>query len=373
MDTVQTLVLLFSIAGLGYALGAISFKGFSFGTSGVLLVALVFGHFGLEVPALLRNFGLVAFVTAVGFIAGPVFFANFKKKAASYVIIGLATIAAGSITCVAVILLGGMPVPLAIGMMTGALTSTPGLAAAVEATGDAAASVGYGIAYPFGVLGVVFFVQIMPKINGYVKPKLEAASQKVSAATGEGESLVSIDPHGLFAFSIAVVTGVLLGSVAVPLPGGAVFSLGTSGGPLITGLIVGHMGKVGKFSLKVPKGTLNVLREMGLMLFLMGAGTNAGRGFVEILSEHGISLFLFGAVMTLVPMLLSYFLATKLLGLDLMNSLGAICGGMTSTPALGTLIDVSGSDDVATAYAAAYPVALICVVLASQFMSILLM
>ena len=174
----DTLVLLFLIAALGYALGAISIKGFSFGSSGVLLVALVFGHYGLEVPALLRNFGLVAFVTAVGFIAGPVFFENFKKRATAYVIIGFVTILIGAAVCVAVIKLGHIPVPLAVGLMTGALTSTPGLAAAVEATGDATASVGYGIAYPFGVLGVVFFVQIVPKLKG--QKVLSSAPRRMS-------------------------------------------------------------------------------------------------------------------------------------------------------------------------------------------------
>ena len=61
-----------------------------------------------------------------------------------------------------------------------------------------------------------------------------------------------------------------------------------------------------------------------------------------------------------------------MLKLSVFNSLGSICGGMTSTPALGTLIKVTGTDDVASAYAATYPIALVCVVLASQFIGILI-
>ncbi|HWP80363.1 MAG TPA: hypothetical protein VN446_06930 [Candidatus Acidoferrum sp.] len=369
----DTLVLLFLIAALGYGLGAISIKGFSFGSSGVLLVALVFGHYGLEVPALLRNFGLVAFVTAVGFIAGPVFFENFKKRAMAYVIIGFVTIVIGAAVCVAVIKLGHIPVPLAVGLMTGALTSTPGLAAAVEATGDATASVGYGIAYPFGVLGVVFFVQIVPKLMGGKTAATVTDADEPEVKTSVKKDLFKVDPHGLFPYSVAVVLGVLIGSISIPLPGGAVFSLGTSGGPLLTGLVMGHFGRVGKISLEVPKATLNAMRELGLILFLMGAGTNAGKGFLEILKQYGISLFLQGAVMTILPMVVVYFLATKILGLNMLSALGSICGGMTSTPALGTLLSISSSDEVTTSYAAAYPVALICVVLASQFISIFLM
>ena len=80
-----------------------------------------------------------------------------------------------------------------------------------------------------------------------------------------------------------------------------------------------------------------------------------GSGFIEILKEHGLILFVYGALITLIPMIVGYFVATKLMKLSLFNTLGSICGGMTSTPALGTLIRVTGTDDVASAYAATYP------------------
>ena len=82
-------------------------------------------------------------------------------------------------------------------------------------------------------------------------------------------------------------------------------------------------------------------------------------------------LFVYGAVMTLLPMIVGYFVAAKMLKLSLLNNLGSITGGMTSTPALGTLIAVAGTDDVASAYAATYPIALVSVVLASQFLTVL--
>ena len=75
--------------------------------------------------------------------------------------------------------------------------------------------------------------------------------------------------------------------------------------------------------------------------------------------------------MTIVPMIVGYFFAKKVLKLSLFNNLGSITGGMTSTPALGSLIGVAGTDDVASAYAATYPVALVLVVLASQFIIML--
>ena len=76
--------------------------------------------------------------------------------------------------------------------------------------------------------------------------------------------------------------------------------------------------------------------------------------------------------MTLVPMFVGFFFSKYVLKLNLLNTLGSITGGMTSTPALGTLITVSGTDDVAGSYAATYPIALISVVLCAQFIILLM-
>ena len=369
------IMIVFSIAVLGYLLGSVHIKGLSLGTSGVLLVALVFGHFNLLVPKVLQDVGLISFVTAVGFIAGPGFFRNFKKKAISYVLLGIAIILAGSATCVGVIKLAGIPTDLSVGMMSGALTSTPGLAAAIESTGSDMASVGYGIAYPFGVVGVVLFVQLIPKI---LKIDIEKERERLAAVAAQKVETVetkkqyrSLDEFGLLAFALAAVLGVLLGKITIPLPGGAQFSLGTSGGPLLAGLVMGHFAHVGPVAIDVPKKTLDVVREVGLALFLMGAGTNAGQGFIEILSQYGVALFLLGAVMTLLPMVIGYILAVKVFKIDVLSSLGSICGGMTSTPALGTLMAVTRTEAVAISYAATYPLALIMVVLCCQFIPIL--
>ena len=374
----NTLMMVFLIAVIGYLVGSIKICGLELGTAGILLVALVFGHFGVEIPDLVRELGLICFVTSVGFIAGPKFFRNFKSNAASYILLGILVIAAGALVCVAVIKVFGIPTDISVGMMTGALTSTPGLAAALEATGSDAASVGYGIAYPFGVVGVVLFVQLVPKI---LKVDMAEERAKFEAAAGveveeyhktKKEELFYADSMGFFPFLLAIALGIILAKIEIPLPGGAVFALGTSGGPLIAGLILGHFGHFGRLSVQVEKHVLECLREFGLALFLLGAGSQAGAGFVEILKEHGVMLFLYGALMTLIPMFIGYFFAVKVLHLNLFNTLGSICGGMTSTPALGTLIRVAETDDVASAYAATYPIALVSVVLASQFIGIFL-
>ncbi|MEA4846237.1 MAG: permease [Clostridiaceae bacterium] len=372
-----SLLIVFVIAAIGYLVGSMKIAGLQLGTSGVLLVALVFGHFGYTVPSLVKDLGLACFVGAVGFIAGPVFFRGFKKQAADYVLLGFVIITVGTVTTMSAIALFGLPTPLGIGIMSGALTSTPGLAAAIEATGSDLASVGYGIAYPFGVVGVVLFIQLIPKLASYnMASETKALIQQYEGTQGNGRSdakkLIVLDVSGMLPLTVAMVIGLVIGQITVPLPGGTSFSLGTSGGPLLAGLLFGHFGQVAGISLEVPKKSLETLRELGLMLFLIGAGTGAGSGFLEVIKEHGVGLFLIGAVITLLPMIIGYIIARRAFKLSLLNSLGSICGGMTSTPALGTLITVAGTDHVAAAYAATYPVALICVVLACQIVALVM-
>ena len=369
----NNLMLIFTILVLGYALGRITICGLDLGTAGVLLVALVFGHFGVVIPDVVGDLGLICFVTAVGYIAGPKFFRNIKANAKSYILIGLVTILSGALVCVAVINLFNVPTDICVGLMSGALTSTPGLAAAKEAAGVNAA-VGYGIAYPFGVVGVVLFVQLIPKI---LKTDMDAERAKFTAAATvsveqkEEKKRIAIDEFGFFAFALAIILGIILAKISIPLPGGGKFALGTSGGPLLAGLVLGHFGHIGPVDIKPNTNMLKHIREFGLALFLLGAGLEGGAGFVEVLKEQGVMLFVYGALMTLVPMFAAFFFAAKVLKLSVFNSLGSICGGMTSTPALGTLIRVTKTDDVAAAYAATYPFALILVVLCCQFIGIL--
>lgn len=323
----ETLMILFLVAFIGYLVGSITIRGVELGTAGVLLVALIFGHFIgdnvdlVEGLGMFRDLGLICFVTSVGFIAGPKFFRNFKINAKSYILLGFIIIAIGALTTVGIIKIGGVPSDITVGMMSGALTSTPGLAAALDATGSANASVGYGIAYPFGVIGVVLFVQLVPKIlktdMAAERAKFEAAQNVGDDALKKKDKLFEVDSMGFFPFALAIALGIILAKIVIPLPGGAEFSLGTSGGPLIAGLILGHFGHAGKISFHVEKSVLECLREFGLALFLIGAGVEAGAGFIEILQEQGLVLFLYGALITLFPMIVGYFVATKLMKLSL--------------------------------------------------------
>lgn len=400
----------FIIAAFGYLLGRITIKGVNLGTAGVFIVALLFGAlfsqplsdtltvagtgYSSQALKIIENIGLIFFVTAVGFIAGPNFFKNLKKNFKSYILLGIIIILSGGLTCVACYYIGrgGESDPKAFvamldGILSGALTSTPGFSAAkatveniyaatpdVSATYEAAVTVGHGIAYLFGVVGVVLFVQLVPK---FAKADMAAERAKISAVdTGSRKEykgkLFSIDSLGLAAFALAVVVGVLVGSIKIPLSSqglsGTTFSLTTTGGTLITALIFGHFAHFGPVNVTPDKRMMEIFRELGLMLFLIGAGIAGGAKFVEYFKPV---YFLYGVAMTIVPMIVGYFFAKYVLKLSLLNNLGSITGGMTSTPALGTLINVAGTDEVASAYAATYPIALLAVVLVSQFLLVI--
>ena len=186
----------FACIFLGLLLGRITIKGVSLGSSGVFIIALIYGalfsdHISSTVSQkadgksvdissnalkIVENVGLIFFIGSVGFISGPTFFSNLKKNFKSYIISGLFIILIATLSCVLCFYIGKSSASdteefnaIIVGIFSGALTSTPAFSAA-KATADtkyeSAVTVGHGIAYLFGVIGVVLFVQIVPKILG---------------------------------------------------------------------------------------------------------------------------------------------------------------------------------------------------------------
>ena len=408
VKTISFLVFcVFLIAGLGYLLGRITIKGVSLGTAGVFIVALLFGAFfyGLDKDGniigglakqlvvggksyisnalkIIETLGLILFVTSVGFIAGPSFFGDLKKNFKSYILLGLMIIVIGGLACAACIWFDykvyNRPLEevsaMLVGLLSGSLTSTPAFSAAKATVIDSArftadqlediVAVGHGIAYLFGVIGVVLFVQLVPKFE---KADMDLERQKLSESAPEAPSKLDgsemeLDPLGFCTFSVVAILGILVGSFKF-----GNFSLTTTGGCLILALVFGHFQKIGKVRILPQASTLQVFRELGLMLFLIGAGVAGGASFVKYFEWV---YFIYGIIMTLVPMIIGFIFAKYVLKLNLLNNLGSICGGMTSTPALGTLIGTAKTEKVAGAYASTYPIALVAVVIVSQLLII---
>ncbi|MDE5560581.1 MAG: transporter, partial [Bacteroidaceae bacterium] len=159
---------LFMIVALGFMLGRIKIKGVSLDVSAVIFIALLFGHFGVFIPKDLGNLGLVLFIFTIGIQAGPGFFDSFRSKGKTLIVITTLLIASAALTGVGMKYLFDIDTPSIVGLIAGSLTSTPGLAVAIDSTKNLASSdlapISYGIAYPFGVIGVILFVKLLPKI-----------------------------------------------------------------------------------------------------------------------------------------------------------------------------------------------------------------
>ncbi|OQA40952.1 MAG: Aspartate/alanine antiporter [Chloroflexi bacterium ADurb.Bin325] len=235
------MLVLFAILALGSWLGHLSFRGVSLGTAAVFFVGLAFGHFGLTVPKPIMDLGLLLFLYAVGLQAGPRFFRTFRKQGIQFVVIAGIAIGAAAVVTAGLAWVFRLPFALAAGMFTGALTNTPALAGALDAISriapDQAAtvSVGYGIAYPFSVVGVTLLTQFLPRLlRRDVKaaeeqwlaaqlaeqPALQKAQFRVSNPNLDGKRLDELDTHRLSQVNISRVRKgqqVILGTPDVTL------------------------------------------------------------------------------------------------------------------------------------------------------------
>jgi len=509
----NVLIALFVIIGAGLLLGSISIRGISLGSSGVLFSALLAGHLGLEIPDGVGNFGLALFVYCIGIGAGPRFFPALAREGGSLAQLGLIIVVTGAATAWLVGTALDLPQALTIGLFAGALTSTPALAAASEPGGVTAqgVAIGYGVAYPLGVIGVVLFVQVLPRL---LKPEPTDESQedtntalqgvqniavevtnpqlvgrpidesavadyacqisrvaragrfvplqpgerfalgqvvlmvgrpqdiqlatnyvgKISETTfladadnerdrfvitkksiggqrlrdlhlmrnnrvvitrisrlgqefvptpdtrlelydvlttvGSAEDLrgfsekighrpQAFDQTDLISLALGLSAGIFVGMVPISLPGGSPMTLGLAGGPLLVALVLGYFGRVGRIAGHIPRPTRTLLQEFGLVLFLAQAGIVGGGSLAETISAQGPIVFGAAALIAVLPILVAYPFARRVLKLSRGQTLGGICGGMTSTPALGALTQSTRSQQPIVSYATAYPVALI--------------
>ncbi len=516
------LILLFLTVAFGMALGSIKVRGLSLGSSGVLFVALVFGHYGYQIPKSIGILGLVLFVYCIGISAGSRFFSSLRRHGVQLAKLSALIVGTGALAAWALAKVLSLPVDLAAGLFAGALTSTPALAAAFEALPpESLTAIGYGIAYPFGVIGVVLTVQLLPRLLGIdlgdeakrseekrgetkvvttlvevTNPNLFGkriedsellASNRVRVSRvlqgerlmplrydnkfeqgqnlllvghedqvplmveflgrrSEKQSLMDVDrerrqvvltnaafigktlrelgllksfgivvsritrndvtfvpsadtvlenldrltvvgfPEDLQRFSAAaghrpqaveetdilslavgITAGVVLGIVPIALPGSPGFTFGLAGGPLIVGLLMGHFGRVGRIVGHMPRASRILMRELGLVLFLAEAGMRGGSAFVDTVGKFGPELFLVGTVVTLLPMVVAFPVAHYYYRFNLLETLGGMCGGMTSTPALGVIASTDSQLPLLS-YSTAYPFAMVLMIIFTELL-----
>lgn len=516
---------LFLIIALGFVLGRIQIKGLSLDVSAVIFIALLFGHLGVVIPKELGNIGLVLFIFTIGIQAGPGFFDSFRSKGKTLIILALLIVGSASLTGIALKYILGIDTASLVGLIAGALTSTPGLAVAIDSTQSASASISYGIAYPFGVIGVILFVKLLPKLlridlNAEARrlelerrsqyPAMRAATLKVShenvlghtlaqlqirnmtgavvsrikqgeqiympkpttqlqrgdlirvvgndrsieqvcllvgdevqedipfASTQELQSIlvtnkqiinnslshlnlqgtfgctvtrvrrsgidlppepnltlkfgdklmVAGEKEGLkelgrflgndekrlsdtdfFPIATGIVLGVLFGKMNISFSDGFSFSPGLTGGILMVALILSAIGKTGPVVWTMSGSANQLLRQLGLLLFLAEVGTSAGVNLVATFQESGWLLFGVGVAITLVPMVVALVFGYWVFKINILDLLGTIAGGMTSTPGLAAADSMSDSSAPSIAYATVYPIAMVFLILFIQFIA----
>ena len=510
---------LFLIVALGFILGRIQIKGLSLDVSAVIFIALLFGHFGVIIPKELGNFGLVLFIFTIGIQAGPGFFDSFRSKGKTLIILTLLIVGSACLTGLIFKYALGIDTPSIVGLIAGALTSTPGLAVAIDTTQSSSASIAYGIAYPFGVIGVILFVKLLPKIlridlnaeaqaleakrKGKYPPLHTAAFRIINSnicgktlaqlqlrsmtgavvsrikhnektsiptaqsvleegdlikAVGNDKSLeqleilvgerikgdlpfnstqelqsmlitnknvinktlgylnlqgtfnctvtrvrrsgIDLPPEpdltlkfgdklmiagekedlkelgqilgndekklsdtDFFPIAAGIVLGVLFGKLNLS------FSPGLTGGILMVALVLSAIGKTGPIVWSMSGSANQLLRQLGLLLFLAEVGTSAGVNLVSTFQESGWTLFGVGMAITMVPMLIALGFGYWVFKINILDLIGTIAGGMTSTPGLAAADSMTDSSAPSIAYATVYPIAMVFLILFIQLIA----
>ena len=511
---------LFLIVALGFMLGRIKIRGLSLDVSAVIFIALLFGHYGVIIPKELGNFGLVLFIFTIGIQAGPGFFDSFRSKGKTLILITMLIICSACLTAVGLKYAFDIDTPSVVGLIAGALTSTPGLAVAIDSTHSPLASIAYGIAYPFGVIGVILFVKLLPKImrvdldkearrleierrgqfpelitciyrvtnshvfnrtlmqinaramtgavisrlkhndeisiptahtvlreGDYIQAvgseeslnqlavligkreegelpldktqeiesllltkkdminkqlgdlnlqknfgctvtrvrrsgidlspspdlalkfgdKLMVVGEKVARLLGNNAKKLS--DTDFFPIAMGIVLGVLFGKINISFSDSLSFSPGLTGGVLMVALVLSAIGKTGPIIWSMSGPANQLLRQLGLLLFLAEVGTSAGKNLVATFQESGLLMFGVGAAITLVPMLVAAIVGRLVFKISLLDLLGTITGGMTSTPGLAAADSMVDSNIPSVAYATVYPIAMVFLILFIQIIA----
>ena len=229
----HTLLVISLVIAIGLALGEIPFFKIKLGIAGVLFSGLAFGHFGMTIDGhimhFLREFGLILFVYAIGLQVGPGFVNSFFQNGIKLNIMAASIVILGAVITVLISRFGGIEIPVAVGLFSGATTNTPSLAAAQEILAGLDVDsetlkhpgLGYAVAYPFGIIGIiltmlltklVFSVRVESEEESFQQSQKEMADHPIWVdLTIENPNLdgLTIDEIHFFESMDVVVTRIL--------------------------------------------------------------------------------------------------------------------------------------------------------------------
>lgn len=186
----HTVLVLSLVIATGVLLGKIKIAGISIGVTWILFVGILAGHFGMSIDSdilhFIKEFGLILFVFSIGLQVGPGFFSSFKDGGMKMVGCAIAVVVLGALTTYIIHLITGTPMTTMVGIMSSAVTNTPGFGAAQQAYTDVAGvndptiASGYAVAYPLGVVGIILsliIIRYITRVNFDTENKMLAAIQ----------------------------------------------------------------------------------------------------------------------------------------------------------------------------------------------------
>lgn len=194
---------------------------------------------------------------------------------------------------------------------------------------------------------------------------MKSRVERVADHIGQMER--DVDETDLVTFAFGIAAGLVMGAFAVKL-GNLSISLGSAGGLLIAGLVIGFLNSINPTIGRVPAAARYILMELGLLFFMAGIGVRAGGDIVSALTSAGPALILSGLVVMAVPALVAFVIGRYALGLHPVILLGAITGSMTSTPALAIVTSQSRSQLPVLGYAGTYTFANVFLAFAGSLM-----
>ena len=370
----------------GLLLGKLKVKGVSLGITWVLFVGIALSAFGVSLNGdmlhIIKEFGLILFVTAVGMQVGPGFFKSFKKGGLAMNLMALVNVALGVVITVIIAKVANQELTDMAGVYTGAITNTPGLSAAqqavnelgIEGASDRLAA-GYAVAYPLAVVGMIVTCILLRPLC-----RIDLKKEPVKESTVDTPDAKKATPTSqrhkinLVPIFVIIALGIVLGSIPIPVGMSAPVKLGLAGGPLVVALIGSWLGvKKGWFTTEfTDRHGVWMLREVGIALFLAGVGLGAGGKFVETIQEHYMWV-VYGVIITMVPPILIGLFGRLVLKMNYYTLMGFIGGSHTDPPTLAFANTVApdGCKLPNTGYATVYPLTMFLRIFTAQLLVLL--
>ncbi|MCR4849290.1 MAG: hypothetical protein K5920_10645 [Bacteroidales bacterium] len=371
---------------VGLLLGKIKIAKISLGITWVLFVGIALSACGVTLNAemlhIIKEFGLILFVVAVGLQVGPGFFRSFKKGGLAMNLMALVNVALGVLITIIISKVAHQDLADMAGVYTGAITNTPGLSAAQQAVVDLGVeggaerlAAGYAVTYPLAVVGMIVsclllkaFCRIDLKNEPSIEIALEPAHEKQATPVSQRHKV------NLIPIFIIIALGIIVGSIPIPVGMKAPIKLGLAGGPLVVAIIGSWLGvKKGWFTTEYTDSHgVWMLREVGIALFLAGVGLSAGGQFVNTVQEHYMWV-VYGVIITMVPPILITLFGRLVLKMNYYTLMGFIGGSHTDPPTLAfaNTIAPEGCKLPNMGYATVYPLTMFLRIFTAQLLVLL--